>query len=60
MWVIKKLPQSEIEEGQLLPKQMGGLAIDVREGGEIKFLVCFFYIIYIYVVTNMSGRLVEL
>lgn len=45
MWVIKKLPQSEIEEGQLLPKQMGGLAIDVREGGEIKFLACF-YIMY--------------
>ena len=47
MWVIEKLPESKIEKDQLLPKQMGGLAIDVRVGGEMKFLVCFIQYVHL-------------
>ena len=32
MWVEKKLPESEVEPDQLVPKEIGGVGVDVREG----------------------------
>ena len=35
VWVKKKLPESEVKSEELLPKEIDGVAVDVREGKEV-------------------------
>ena len=39
VWVKKKLPESEVPPGQLLPKEIDGVSVDILEG-EVVYAVC--------------------
>ena len=44
IWVKEKLPESDVEPKQLLPKEIDGVPVDILDGKNIVRMLCLIYV----------------